>query len=140
MYFSIFEILKLLLMRTFFNLILPSFLLLLSCEKSNIHFDEIVSNDAFELRSEIQQMGYIETIADSIHKRNCFFDKWNKTILTPISGLIEFHDAEGNWVASIDFGSGECDQWATKSWNTNIFTEKDSVETKFSVFSFHKKN
>ena len=126
-------------MRTFLYFLLPCFFLLLSCKKTDIYFDEIVSNDAIELRSEIQQKGYVETITDSIIKQDCFFDKWNKTILTPISGLIEFHDTEGNWVASIDFGSGECDQWATKSWNTNIFNENDAGETKFSVFSFYKK-
>ena len=127
-------------MRTFLNLLLLCLFLLFSCKKTDIHFNEIVSNDAIELRSEIQQKGYIETITDSIIKQECFFDKWNKTILTPISGLIEFHDTDGNWVASINFGSGECDQWATKTWDVRTFPDYPDGEKQFSVFSFHKKD
>ena len=62
-----------------------------------------------------------------------------KTVLTPVSGLIEFYDTDSNWVATIDFGSGECDQWATKTWDVTVFTDSPEGEDKFSVFSFNKK-
>jgi hypothetical protein len=114
-------------------------LLFTACEKTDIQDVEIVSNDALELRSELQEDGYIETISDSIVKEECYFEEWDKTVLTPISGLIEFHDENDNWVASIDFGDGECDEWATKTWDTSIFTEDTSGTSTFSVFEFKSK-
>lgn len=33
-----------------------------------------------------------------------------------VSGLIEYYDLKGNWVASINFGNGVCDGIATKCW------------------------
>ena len=114
-------------------------LLFTACEKTDIIGVEIVSNDAFELRSELQEDGYIETISDSIVKEECYFEEWDKTVLTPVSGLIEFHDENDNWVASIDFGDGECDEWATKTWDINVFTEDTSGTSTFSVFEFKSK-
>ena len=114
-------------------------LLFTACEKTDIQDVEIVSNDALELRSELQEDGYIETISDSIVKEECYFEEWDKTVLTPISGLIGFHDENDNWVASIDFGDGECDEWATKTWDTSIFTEDTSGTSTFSVFEFKSK-
>ena len=43
-----------------------------------------------------------------------------------------------NWVASIDFGNGNCDQWAIKTWNVNVFPENSEGESQFSVFKFNK--
>ena len=127
-------------MRKIFYLTLTSIIILtVSCEKSEDIGTEIISNDAIELRSELQDEGYIETIVDSINKQECFFEEWKKTILTPVSGLIEFYDTDSNWVATIDFGSGECDQWATKTWDVTVFPESPKGEEKFSVFSFYKK-
>ena len=127
-------------MRKIFYLTLTSIIILtVSCEKSEDVGTEIISNDAIELRSELQDEGYIETIVDSINKQECFFEEWKKTILTPVSGLIEFYDTDSNWVATIDFGSGECDQWATKTWDVTVFPESPKGEEKFSVFSFYKK-
>jgi hypothetical protein len=114
-------------------------LLFTACEKTDIQDVEIVSNDALELRSELQEDGYIETISDSIVKEECYFEEWDKTVLTPVSGLIEFHDENDNWVASIDFGGGECDEWATKTWDTSVFTEDTSGTSTFSVFEFKSK-
>lgn len=114
-------------------------LLFTACEKTDIQDVEIVSNDALELRSELQEDGYIETISDSIVKEECYFEEWDKTVLTPVSGLIEFHDENDNWVASIDFGDGECDEWATKTWDTSVFTEDTSGTSTFSVFEFKSK-
>jgi hypothetical protein len=114
-------------------------LLFTACEKTDIIDVEIVSNDAFELRSELQEDGYIETISDSIIKEECYFEEWDKTVLTPVSGLIDFHDENDNWIASIDFGDGECDEWATKAWDINVFTEDTSGTSTFSVFEFKSK-
>ena len=113
-------------------------LLNVACEKSENFTSEIVSDDAMELRSELQDKGYTETIVDSIFKQECFFKEWNKTVLTPVSGLLEFHDMNNNWVASIDFGNGNCDQWAIKTWNVNVFPENSEGESQFSVFKFNK--
>ncbi len=114
-------------------------LLFTACEKTDIQDVEVVSNDALELRSELQEDGYVETISDSIVKEECYFEEWDKTVLTPVSGLIEFHDENDNWVASIDFGDGECDEWATKTWDTSVFTEDTSGTSTFSVFEFKSK-
>jgi hypothetical protein len=114
-------------------------LLFTACEKTDIIDVEIVSNDAFELRSELQEDGYIETISDSIIKEECYFEEWDKTVLTPVSGLIDFHDENDNWIASIDFGDGECDEWATKTWDISVFTEDTSGTSTFSVFEFKSK-
>ena len=127
-------------MKKIFYLTLSSIILLtVACEKSEDIGTEIISNDAIELRSELQQDGYIETIVDSIVKQDCYFEKWDKTVLTPVSGLIEFYDSNDNWVASIDFGDGSCDEWATKTWDVTVFPDSPEGEEKFSVFSFYKK-
>ena len=127
-------------MKKIFNLILTSVILLtFACEKSEDIGTEIISNDALELRSELQDEGYIETIVDSINKQECYFEEWKKTVLTPVSGLIEFYDIDSNWVATIDFGSGVCDQWAKKTWDVTVFPYSPQGEEKFSVFSFYKK-
>ena len=122
-------------------LTLTTFILFtVACEKSKVIGTEITSNDAIELRSELQDEGYIETIVDAINKQECYFDEWKKTVLTPVSGLIEFYDTDSNWVATIDFGSGDCDQWASKTWDINVFPESPEGEEQFSVFSFYKKD
>jgi len=114
-------------------------LLFTACEKTDIQDVEIVSNDALELRSELQEDGYVETISDSIVKEECYFEEWDKTVLTPVSGLIDFHDENDNWIASIDFGDGECYEWATKTWDISVFTEDTSGASTFSVFEFKSK-
>lgn len=115
-------------------------LVIISCEKQEFTSTDIISNDAMELRSELQKEGYEESIVDSIIKQDCYFKEWDKTIQTPVSGLIEFYDRDNNWVASIDFGDGVCDQWATKTWNVSIFTDYPEGKEKFSVFKFEKKH
>lgn len=128
-------------MNKILYLTLATFILFtVACEKSKVIGTEITSNDAIELRSELQDEGYIETIVDAINKQECYFDEWKKTVLTPVSGLIEFHDTDSNWVATIDFGSGDCDQWASKTWDINVFPESPEGEEQFSVFSFYKKD
>ncbi|MGY8988446.1 MAG: hypothetical protein ACKVG7_07795, partial [Flavobacteriales bacterium] len=47
---------------------------------------------------------------------------------------------KNNWVASIDFGDGSCDQWATKTWDVNKFPDYPSGSEEFSVFDYKPKN
>ena len=52
--------------------------------------------------------------------------KYEKVIVEPlvsledcdyiVSGIIEFYKGDA-WVATIDFGDGICDEWATKTWD-----------------------
>ena len=74
------------------------------------------------MRNELTEKGYNEVITKPIIKEMCYFEEWDKEVETPVSGLIEYHDSELNWIASIDFGNGDCDQWATKRWNSVILT------------------
>lgn len=127
-------------MKKIFYLTLTSIILFtVACEKSEDVGAEIISNDALDLRYHLQDEGYTETIVDAINKKECYFEEWKKTVLTPVSGLIEFYDTDSNWVATIDFGSGDCDQWATKTWDINVFPESPEGEEQFSVLSFYKK-
>ena len=59
--------------------------------------------------------------------------------MTPVSGLFMYYDSNDNWVASIDFGDGTCDEWATKSWDVNIFPDYPSGSEDFSVFDYKSK-
>ena len=47
---------------------------------------------------------------------------------------------DDNWVASIDFGNGTCDEWATKTWNVDVFPDYPSGTNDFSVFDYKNKN
>lgn len=42
-----------------------------------------------------------------------------------VSGIVEFYK-EDLWVATIDFGDGTCDKWATKTWDggSKVFSMK----------------
>lgn len=64
----------------------------------------------------------VEFILKKKHKMG----KYKKVIVEPlvklddcafvVSGIIKFYEGE-KWVATIDFGDGECDEWATKIWD-----------------------
>ena len=53
-------------------------------------------------------------------------NKYTKVITEPIvkldnceyivAGVVEFYEGD-KWVATIDFGDGTCDEWATKTWD-----------------------
>ena len=109
-----------------------------ACSKENTDIN-ITSDDAQQMRKGYTDKGYIEVIVDPIMKTYCYFAEWDKTILTPVSGLIEYYDNNNTWVASIDFGDGTCDQWATKSWDINIFPDYPSGSEDFSVFEIKDK-
>lgn len=61
--------------------------------------------------------------------------KYDKIIVEPIvkledcdyivSGIVEFYK-DDTWIATIDFGDGECDEWATKTWDggSKVFSMK----------------
>ena len=109
-------------------------LILTSCEKEGKA--DLVSNDAQYARQAYTDKGYTEVEVTPIVKTSCYFAQWDKTIMTPVSGLFEYYDSNNNWVASIDFGDGTCDEWATKSWNVNMFPNYPSGSEDFSVFDY----
>ena len=74
-----------------------------------------------------------------IIKIDCYFSDWDKDVMTPVSGLFKYYDADSNWVASIDFGDGTCDEWATKTWDVDIFPDYPSGTNDFSVFDYKDK-
>ena len=109
-----------------------------SCEKEEVAFS-IVSNDAQHMRKAYTEKGYTEVEVSPIVKTSCYFTQWGKTIITPVSGLFEYYDSNNNWVASIDFGDGTCDEWATKTWDVNMFPDYPSGGEDFFVFDINGK-
>ena len=105
------------------------------CEKEEVAFN-IVSNDAQYMRKAYTEKGYTEVEVSPIVKTSCYFAQWDKTIMTPVSGLFEYYDSDNYWVASIDFGDGTCDEWATKTWDVNMFPDFPSGSEDFSVFDY----
>lgn len=129
-------------MKKINSLITPFFLLGIilifsSCEKDVA--ENIVSDDAIQQRSAYIEKGYTEIEVAPIIKESCFFEEWDKNILTPVSGLFEYYDSDDNLVASIDFGDGTCDEWATKTWDVDVFPEHPDGSIEFSVFDYKKK-
>ena len=109
-------------------------LILTSCEKEGN--SDIVSNDAQYARKAYTDQGYTEVEVNPIVKTSCYFAQWDKTIMTPVSGLFEYYDSANNLVASIDFGDGTCDEWATKTWDVNMFPDFPNGSEDFSVFDY----
>ena len=110
-----------------------------SCEKEST-VDGITSNDGSQARKAYTGKGYTEVEVSPIVKSNCYFQEWDKEVLTPVSGLFEYYDSDNNWVASINFGDGSCNQWATKTWDVNMFPDYPSGSEDFSVFDYKPKN
>ena len=120
---------------TFF--FMSSMMIFSSCEKNVA--ENIVSNDAIQERSAYIEKGYTEIEVVPIVKETCYFEEWDKNLTTPVSGLFEYYDSRDNLVASIDFGDGTCDQWATKTWDVDVFPEYPNGTIEFSVFDYKKK-
>lgn len=118
-------------------LLIGSTFFFVSCEKE-VTIDNITSNDGLQARLSYTEKGYEEIEVNPITKTNCYFSDWDKDIMTPVSGLFEYYDANGNWVASIDFGDGSCDKWATKTWDVDVFPDYPTGTIDFSVFDFKK--
>ena len=113
-------------------------LFFVSCEKEAI-IENISSNDGVQARFSYIEKGYIEVEVNPIVKTNCYFSNWDKDVMTPVSGLFNYYDINDNWVASIDFGDGTCDEWATKTWDIDVFTDYPSGTNDFSVFDYKDK-
>ena len=118
-------------------LLIGSVFLFVSCEKDVA--ETITSNDGVQARLAYTEKGYSEIEVNPIVKINCYFQDWDKDVMTPVSGLFEYYDSDGNWVASIDFGDGTCDEWATKTWNIDVFSDYPSGTNDFSVFDYKNK-
>ena len=118
--------------------LIGSVFFIFSCEKADT-VDTITSNDGVQARLAYTEKGYTEIEVNPIVKTSCYFAQWDKTVMTPVSGLFEYYDENNNWVASIDFGDGTCDEWATKSWDVNIFPDYPSGSEDFSVFDYKSK-
>ena len=120
-------------------LLIGSVCFFVSCEKDKALAETITSNEGVQARLAYTDKGYSEIEVEPIVKINCYFQEWDKDVMTPVSGLFEYYDSEGNWVASIDFGDGLCDEWATKTWDDDIFPNSPSGTNVFSVFDYKKK-
>lgn len=127
-------------LNKWFVLLLPiaSLCFFISCQKE-ASINSITSNDGAQVRLAYTEKGYAEVEVSPIVKINCYFSDWDKYIMTPVSGLFEYYDIDGNWVASIDFGDGTCDEWATKTWNVVVFPDYPSGTNDFSVFDYKTK-
>lgn len=123
-----------LLIQLFFMSIM---LIFSSCEKDVNQ--NIVSNDGIQERSAYTEKGYTEIEVAPIVKQTCYFEEWDKNVMTPVSGLFEYYDSDDNLVATIDFGDGICDEWATKTWDVNVFPEYPNGAIDFSVFDYKEK-
>ncbi len=130
-------------------LCLSGLFILTSCEKEddtttdcgdNCVMSCCATDNSQAMRMAMVEDGYTEVEVNPIVKEDCYFTDWDKTISTPVSGLFEYYDSNGNWVASIDFGDGSCDQWATKTWDVNIFPDYPEGSEELSVFKFGKKD
>ena len=120
-------------------LLIGSLFFFVSCEKEKDFAETIISNDGLQARLAYTEKGYSEIEVNPIVKIHCYFQDWDKDVITPVSGLFEYYDSDGNWVASIDFGDGTCDEWATKTWDVDIFPDYPSGANNFSVFDYKDK-
>jgi len=119
-------------------LLIGSVLFFISCEKEAV-IDNITSNDGVQARLAYTDKGYTEVEVNPIVKITCYFSNWDKDVMTPVSGLFDYYDTDDNWVASIDFGDGTCDEWATKTWDVDVFPDYPSGTNDFSVFDYKDK-
>ncbi|MBT6650953.1 MAG: hypothetical protein HOB54_06255 [Flavobacteriales bacterium] len=119
-------------------LLIGSVFFFLSCEKDVV--ETITSNDGVQARLAYTEKGYTEIEVNPIVKITCYFSNWDKDVMTPVSGLFDYYDTDDNWVASIDFGDGTCDEWATKTWDVDVFPDYPSGTNDFSVFDYKDKN
>ena len=118
-------------------LLIGSVFFFVSCEKDVV--ETITSNDGVQARLAYTEKGYTEIEVNPIVKITCYFSNWDKDVMTPVSGLFDYYDTDDNWVASIDFGDGTCDEWATKTWDVDVFPDYPSGTNDFSVFYYKKK-
>lgn len=116
---------------------LSLFVLFTSCEKNDSKTNEnseICCENGDGMRIAMQEDGFFEVEVNPIEKTDCYFEEWNKTIMTPVSGLFEYYDENNIWVASLDYGDGTCDNLATKNWDINVFPENPEGSLEFPIF------
>ena len=132
----------------YLSTLLISVFIFTSCEKdddhdhdSNSHSDKVCcsegvccSDDASGMRLAMQEDGYVELEVSPIEKVDCYFEDWDKTIMTPVSGTFEYYNQSDEWVATIDYGDGDCDKWAIKTWDVGFFPENPEGSLDFSLF------
>lgn len=39
-----------------------------------------------------------------------------------VQGTIKYYSKDGEWIATVDYGEGQCDEWATKKWKAGSKT------------------
>ena len=119
-----------------------------SCEKdddhehdSNSDSDKVCcsegvccSDAAAGMRLAMQEDGYVELEVNPMEKIDCYFEDWDKTIMTPVSGTFEYYNQSDDWVATIDYGNGDCDKWAIKTWDVGFFPEYPEGSLEFALF------
>ena len=133
-----------------FTAILFSCILFVSCEKDSDSDKTLCegpcltdhsccadnNDNTARMRADMKKDDYVEIEVNPVEKIDCYFNEWDKTLLTPVSGLFEYYDSENNWIASIDLGDGTCDQWATKTWSVDVFPDHPEGTEYFPVFKF----
>ena len=118
-------------------LLFSIFTIFTSCEKDNSKTNEnseICCENGDGMRMAMQEDGFFEVEINPVEKTDCYFEEWNKTIVTPVSGLFEYYDENNIWVASLNYGDGTCDNLATKTWDINVFPESPEGSLDFSIF------
>jgi hypothetical protein len=69
-------------------------------------------------------------------KKNKEGSKYKKVIVKPlvktddcnyiVEGIIKYYEiSTGEWAATIDYGDGTCDEWATKTWPAGSYGDKN---------------
>lgn len=75
---------------------------------------------SFSLKQMVKDDGFYKVIAEPLMKTDgCDYI---------VSGTVEFYSQkDDSWLVTIDFGNGNCDQWATKTWEggSKEFSLKD---------------
>ena len=132
----------------YLSTLLISVFIFTSCEKDDDHDHDsssdsgkvccsegvCCSDDAAGMRLAMQEDGYVELEVSPIEKIDCYFEDWDKTIMTPVSGTFEYYTQNDEWVATIDYGDGNCDKWAIKTWDISLFPENPEGTLEFSLF------
>ena len=74
----------------------------------------------------VRRNGKLDTRIENT-RRSKKNSSYSKVIIEPIvksedcnyivSGVVKYYDDNSHWVATVNYGDGTCDEWATKEWN-----------------------
>lgn len=74
----------------------------------------------------VKRNGKSDTHIDNVRRVKTSSD-YSKVVIEPIvksedcnyivSGVVKYYDENNNWVATVNYGDGTCDEWATKEWD-----------------------